>query len=113
LASVAALRLNSSLMVQSVHAPPSGAAPPKELGPYVGSSRIRYREETGPGLEAAPEAFIVLLAGRNSARLSFAFPDPVLILAQSGMTDRGDNHGVFEDTRRELPERKRLLSLQD
>jgi NADPH-dependent curcumin reductase CurA len=28
-------------------------------------SRIRYREETGPGLEAATEAFIALLAGRN------------------------------------------------
>lgn len=37
----------------------------KELGQGVATGRIRYRETVAPGLEAAPEAFIGLLKGRN------------------------------------------------
>ena len=37
----------------------------KELSPLVSSGRIRYREDIVEGLEAAPEAFIGMLAGRN------------------------------------------------
>jgi NADPH-dependent curcumin reductase CurA len=37
----------------------------KELSPLVGSGDIRYREDITEGLEAAPGAFIDMLAGRN------------------------------------------------
>ena len=36
-----------------------------ELGELVGSARVKYRETVAQGIEAAPEAFIGLLAGRN------------------------------------------------
>ena len=36
-----------------------------ELGPLVRSGEIRYREDISEGLEAAPGAFIDMLAGRN------------------------------------------------
>ncbi|MBV9192846.1 MAG: hypothetical protein JO168_01795 [Solirubrobacterales bacterium] len=37
----------------------------KELSPLVRSGDIRYREDIAEGLEAAPGAFIDMLAGRN------------------------------------------------
>jgi NADPH-dependent curcumin reductase len=37
----------------------------KELSPLVRSGDIRYQEDTAEGLEAAPGAFIDMLAGRN------------------------------------------------
>jgi NADPH-dependent curcumin reductase len=37
----------------------------RELTPLVGSSEIRYREDIAEGLEAAPRAFIDMLAGRK------------------------------------------------
>jgi NADPH-dependent curcumin reductase CurA len=37
----------------------------KELVPLVRSGEVRYREDVAEGLEAAPRAFINMLAGRN------------------------------------------------
>jgi NADPH-dependent curcumin reductase len=37
----------------------------KELGMGVGSGKLKYRETVAMGIEAAPEAFIGLLKGRN------------------------------------------------
>ena len=37
----------------------------KELRPLVRSGAIRYREDIAEGLEAAPGAFVDMLAGRN------------------------------------------------
>ena len=37
----------------------------KELGEGVASGKLRYRETVAPNIEAAPEAFIGLLKGRN------------------------------------------------
>jgi NADPH-dependent curcumin reductase len=37
----------------------------KELGTMVATGKLKYRETIAPNLEAAPEAFIGLLAGRN------------------------------------------------
>ncbi|CAN5381461.1 NADP-dependent oxidoreductase [soil metagenome] len=37
----------------------------KELGTLVASGKLKYRESVAQGLEAAPEAFIGLLKGRN------------------------------------------------
>jgi hypothetical protein len=37
----------------------------KELSPLIRSGDIRYREDIRDGLEAAPSAFIDMLAGRN------------------------------------------------
>ena len=36
-----------------------------ELGPLVGSGKLKYRESVAEGLASAPEAFIGLLKGRN------------------------------------------------
>jgi NADPH-dependent curcumin reductase CurA len=36
-----------------------------ELSPLVASGRIKYREDVADGLEAAPAAFIDMMAGRN------------------------------------------------
>ncbi len=36
-----------------------------ELGTLVGSGKLKYRESVAEGLEAAPEAFLGLLKGRN------------------------------------------------
>ena len=40
-----------------------------EVGALVASGRIRYREDIVEGLEAAPEAFIGMLSGRNFGKL--------------------------------------------
>jgi len=37
----------------------------KELGGLVASGKLKYRESVAPGIEAAPEAFLGLLKGRN------------------------------------------------
>ncbi len=37
----------------------------KELGTGVASGKLKYRETVAPSIEAAPEAFIGLLKGRN------------------------------------------------
>ena len=37
----------------------------KELGTMVATGKLKYRESIAPSLDAAPEAFIGLLAGRN------------------------------------------------
>ena len=37
----------------------------KELGTMVASAKLKYRESVAQGLEAAPEAFLGLLKGRN------------------------------------------------
>jgi NADPH-dependent curcumin reductase CurA len=37
----------------------------KELGMLVATRKLKYRESIADGLEAAPEAFIGLLKGRN------------------------------------------------
>jgi NADPH-dependent curcumin reductase CurA len=37
----------------------------KELGTLVATGQLKYRETVAQGLEAAPEAFIGLLKGRN------------------------------------------------
>jgi NADPH-dependent curcumin reductase CurA len=36
-----------------------------ELGTLVAEGRLRYRETVAEGLDAAPEAFLGLLKGRN------------------------------------------------
>jgi len=41
----------------------------REIGALVASGRIRYREDIVEGLEAAPEAFIGMLSGRNFGKL--------------------------------------------
>jgi NADPH-dependent curcumin reductase len=41
----------------------------REVGPLVASGRVRYREDIVEGLEAAPEAFIGMLSGRNFGKL--------------------------------------------
>ena len=37
----------------------------QELGRGVASGKLKYRETVAQGIEAAPEAFIGLLKGRN------------------------------------------------
>jgi NADPH-dependent curcumin reductase len=37
----------------------------RELGQAVASGQMKYRETVAEGLDAAPDAFIGLLAGRN------------------------------------------------
>jgi NADPH-dependent curcumin reductase CurA len=37
----------------------------KELGTMVATRKLRYRESVAQGIEAAPEAFLGLLKGRN------------------------------------------------
>ena len=37
----------------------------KELGTCVASGKLKYRETVAQGIEAAPEAFIGLLKGKN------------------------------------------------
>jgi NADPH-dependent curcumin reductase len=37
----------------------------KELGSLVATGKLKYRETIAQGIEAAPEAFIGLLKGRN------------------------------------------------
>ncbi len=37
----------------------------KELGMLVGTGKLRPRESVAQGIEAAPEAFLGLLKGRN------------------------------------------------
>jgi NADPH-dependent curcumin reductase CurA len=41
----------------------------REVGALVASGRVRYREDIVEGLEAAPEAFIGMLSGRNLGKL--------------------------------------------
>jgi NADPH-dependent curcumin reductase len=41
----------------------------REIEPLVATGRIRYREHTVDGLEAAPSAFIGMLEGRNFGKL--------------------------------------------
>jgi len=41
----------------------------EEVGPLVTTGEIHYREEIAEGLEAAPNAFIGMLAGRNFGKL--------------------------------------------
>ena len=41
----------------------------QEVGALVASGRVRYREDIVEGLEAAPEAFIGMLSGRNFGKL--------------------------------------------
>jgi NADPH-dependent curcumin reductase len=41
----------------------------KDLGPLVASGRIHYREDIAEGLEAAPQAFIGMLTGRNFGKV--------------------------------------------
>jgi len=37
----------------------------KELGEMVATGKLKYRESVAQGLEAAPEAFLGLLKGKN------------------------------------------------
>ena len=37
----------------------------KELGTLVASGKLKYRETSPQGIDAAPEAFLGLLKGRN------------------------------------------------
>ena len=56
--------------VQSFHA---------EMGEWVRSGRIRYREDVVEGIENAPRAFMGLLEGRNFGKLLVRVaPDPTL-----------------------------------
>lgn len=41
----------------------------REMGEWVGSGRVRYREDVVDGLENAPEAFRGMLAGRNFGKV--------------------------------------------
>ena len=41
----------------------------QEVGALVASGRVRYREDIVEGLEAAPEAFVGMLSGRNFGKL--------------------------------------------
>ncbi len=41
----------------------------KEMAAWIGSGQVRYKEDIVDGLEAAPEAFIGLLDGRNFGKL--------------------------------------------
>ena len=63
-----ALILQSRLMLQGfIVSEHMEAWPPalKELGTLVASGKLKYRESVAQGIEAAPEAFIGLLKGRN------------------------------------------------
>ena len=41
----------------------------REMGPWVAEGRVRYREDVADGLDAAPEAFRGMLAGRNFGKV--------------------------------------------
>jgi len=41
----------------------------RDVGQWIAEGRIKYREDVVEGLEAAPEAFIGLLKGRNFGKL--------------------------------------------
>jgi NADPH-dependent curcumin reductase CurA len=41
----------------------------REAGDWVASGRLKYREDVVDGLEAAPDAFIGLLDGKNFGKL--------------------------------------------
>jgi len=41
----------------------------REAGEWVGSGRIKYREDIADGLENAPAAFLGLLQGRNFGKM--------------------------------------------
>ena len=49
----------------------------QEMAPLVRAGRLKYREDITEGLDAAPDAFIGLLAGRNFGKaLVRVSPDP-------------------------------------
>ena len=53
------------------------AAAAEEMAPLVRAGRLKYREDIAEGLDAAPEAFIGLLQGRNFGKaLVRVSPDP-------------------------------------
>jgi hypothetical protein len=41
----------------------------KEMGDWIRSGKIKYREDIVAGIEKAPEAFIGLLKGKNFGKL--------------------------------------------
>src|SRR5262249_62279154 len=41
----------------------------QEMTPYVRDKRIKYREDIVDGLDAAPDAFLGMLAGKNFGKL--------------------------------------------
>jgi NADPH-dependent curcumin reductase CurA len=41
----------------------------RDMGEWVGSGKVRYREDVTQGLEKAPEAFIGMLKGRNFGKV--------------------------------------------
>ena len=56
------LRVEGFIVSEHMDAWPEALA---ELGPLVGSGRLKYRETIAQGIEAAPEAFLGLLKGKN------------------------------------------------
>ncbi len=56
------LTLRGFIVSEQPEAWPQGL---KELGTLVATGKLKFRESIAPGLAAAPEAFIGLLAGRN------------------------------------------------
>ena len=51
----------------------------QEIAPLVMSGRLKYREDIVDGLDAAPQAFVGLLEGRNFGKLMVRVsPDPTL-----------------------------------
>ena len=98
------------LTTRKLHARAERRPSPKELSPLASSGRIRYRADVIEELEAGPEAFIGLLAGRNLGKTSRSrFLIRSLILAQSGMIDSETTMARLQTLEADLPERKRLL----
>lgn len=58
----ARISMQGFIIVDHLDLWPAGLA---ELGSYVATGRLKYRETIAVGLEAAPEAFIGLLKGKN------------------------------------------------
>jgi len=49
----------------------------REVAPWVRSGELRYREDVVEGLDAAPQAFIGMLEGKNFGKLLVRIsPDP-------------------------------------
>jgi NADPH-dependent curcumin reductase CurA len=68
------LRIEGFLVFDHAHLEPDFR---REVGAWVRSGRLKYREDIVQGLEKAPEALIGMLAGRNFGKLLVSVsPDP-------------------------------------
>jgi NADPH-dependent curcumin reductase CurA len=66
---VLSLSLTVRGFIQDEFVPTHHEAFLRDMGAWVADGSVRYREDVVEGLEAAPEAFRGLLAGRNVGKL--------------------------------------------